>query len=100
MTNQELEQAILDIIQQVYCADYNGRLILTRKPDCTGQYSYGLTLGLNNIDKPLRLAFQGNDGSFLRYIEKEIKSKSLNTVSYYMGYQIVPEHGEDCEKQG
>ena len=99
MTVQELEQAIRDIIRNVYCSEYCGRLILKIKEDC-GIKSYNLILGLNNVDKPLVISCQGHDAFFLKYVEKELRSRHLDFVSFFMGYQIVKEHGEneECNK--
>ena len=45
------EQAILDLIEEIYEKKYIGKLTLTKTDE-----SYTLKLGLNNSEKPLTLS--------------------------------------------
>ena len=104
MTHQEIEAAVLDTIEKAYCAKYVGKIKVENLVDCNKNIiGYKLTLGLNNIERPLTIQMEGNVDQFLKYIEKELRSRHLHYTSFYTGYQIVPEECNmdtscDCKK--
>lgn len=89
MTNQELEAAILCIIEKVYCARYTGKIKVEELFDCNNNIvGYKLVLGMNNVERPITMFMHGTQKDFLKYIEKEFRSRHLHYTSYYSGYQV------------
>lgn len=89
MTNQELEAAILCIIEKAYCAKYTGKLKIEELFDCNNNVSgYKLVLALNNVERPITMFMSGTQQDFLKYVEKELRSRHLHYTSYYTGYQV------------
>ncbi|GMO69593.1 MAG: hypothetical protein Nk1A_8760 [Endomicrobiia bacterium] len=77
----------------MYHTDYVGRLRVNEIKDCGETIGYDLILGLNVIEKPLRLAMSGTEVEFLQYVCNELKSRHLERTKYYTGYMFEP----DCE---
>lgn len=98
MTNQELEQAIRDIINDIYCAEYCARLRVEQNNYCN-IHSYKVTFGLNNNDKPLIISYQGNDADFLTFIREDLRKRYLHYTEYFMGYQLPPNPIKNGEEQ-
>lgn len=89
MTLQEIEAAVLDIIKKVYEAKYIGKLKIEEIKDCNGKsIGYKLTLGLNNVERPITIQMEGNINKFLSYIEKELRARHLHYTSFYTGYKV------------
>jgi len=66
-----LEQAILDIIEEVYKAKYVGELRVTKWGN-----GYKLILGLNNPEiHPIVISADLSDTDFLKFIRKELISR-------------------------
>lgn len=105
MTHQELEAAILCIIEEAYCARYVGLLKVEDLLDCNNnRVGYKLKLSLNNYERPLTMFWQGDEKSFLKYVERELRSRHLHYTSYYTGYQVPVVDCEidtscDCKKE-
>ena len=56
MTNQELEAAVLSIIEKAYEAKYIGKIKIKDILDCSGKIvGYKLILGLNNNERHLTI---------------------------------------------
>lgn len=97
MTKEELEIAIFEGISRIYCARYCGLLQVKEIYDCgytncclsdNGHIvGYELVLGLNVADKPIRIAVNGTQEDFLRYVLKEIRVRRLDLAKYFTGYQ-------------
>lgn len=83
MTTQDIEQAIRDIIRDLYCAEYNGRLNVKK-----WSQGYTLTLGLNCADKPLYIMGEGTPEDFLKLIREELRAKRLHCTDYFIGQKI------------
>lgn len=104
---EDLEVAILELIERIYCAKYCGYIKVREIKDCfsTGCCStetqsqiigYELILGLNVKDKPLIIAMSGTQEQFLRFIAKELRSRKLNQTKYFNGYMVDPD-SQACE---
>lgn len=91
MTIQDIEQAIRDIIRELYCAEYNGRLEVKK-----WSLGYTLTLGLNNPERPIYIMGEGTPEDFLKLIEKELRAKRLNYTEYFLGQKIY-DNEDDCK---
>lgn len=104
MTLQELEQAIRDMLLSIYKKLYTGRLSVKETfytfPGSDPEHiGYVLKLGLNKDEKPLAIAYEcDTPEEFLKYIEKELKERSLTRTKYMTAIQIYPNiNGEDDE---
>lgn len=59
MTLQGLEVAIKDLFREVYCKEYVGKLKLEELLTTEGTHrGYKLTLGMNNVDKPIIISLK------------------------------------------
>lgn len=96
MTQQELEQAVLNIIETAYCAKYVGKMEIKNLLDCNNnQVGYCLVLGLHTPERPLTIQMQGTAQQFLKYVEKELRSRHLHYTKFYTGYKLPPK--DDCK---
>lgn len=88
MTLQGLEVAIKDLFKQIYSKEYVGKLkleeLLTTEGDHRG---YKLTLGMNNVDKPLIISFEGTDKAYLKFLRQELRDRRLGDTHYFLGYK-------------
>ena len=75
MTNQELEAAVLSIIEKAYESKYIGKI------------------KLNNNERPLTIQIEGTPEQFLKYVEKELRSRHLHYTAFYKGYQVPIDDG-------
>lgn len=74
--------------------EYICKLKVTELPES----GYQVKFDMNNSDKPLVIAAQVDAEQFLKYIEQEIKSRSLWKVEYSLGYQSFPDSCDDKPK--
>lgn len=88
-TTEELEQAILDIICNLYCKKYTGKLkvveIFTQDKQHLG---YLTKLELNKKDRPLTISIEGSDEQFLKQIREELRIGRFSEVDYFEAFQI------------
>lgn len=102
MTIHDIEQAIRDLIKNLYCKEYQGVLKVhetTYKfpgepPEHVG---YRLDLGLNKDEKPLSIACDGTAEEFLKFIENELKERSLIRTKYFTAIQLY-DYKDGCKK--
>lgn len=79
-----MEKAILDMIEKHYCKKYVGGIKVTKLG--TGWAGYKLVLNLGNPDKrPIEIAADLEAEDFLKFIEKEIVKRQLSKVKYFTG---------------
>jgi len=83
-----LEKAILDIIENRYKRKYTGGIIVTRLIS-----GYKLVLDLGNPDKRIIQISVDCDSEedFLKYIEQELISRQLERVQFFRGVVNYPE---------
>lgn len=87
MTEQELEVAILDIVQDLYHKKYVGKLKVIKH-----SFGYQLKMWLNNPEAPITFITDSTDANtFLCYIKDELQKRHLELVEYYTGYKAEPE---------
>ncbi len=85
-----LELAILDLIEKYYKCKYVGGLSVTKLG--TGPEGYKLVLDLGNPDiRPIMIAADLNAEDFLKFIEKELISRQLIKAQFFTGYKYEPE---------
>lgn len=92
-----LEKAILDIIENRYKRKYTGGIIVTRLIS-----GYKLVLDLGNPDKRIiQISVDCNsEEDFLKYIEQELISRQLERVQFFRGVVNYPEDEQrriDCK---
>lgn len=88
MTLQELEVAIRDLFKQIYHKEYVAKLKLKELQTAEGTHrGYKLTLGMNNIDKPLIISFEGGEVAYLKFLRQELRDRRLGDTHYFLGYK-------------
>lgn len=92
----DMEKAIVDIIEKKYNCKYTGGITVTKLGK--GWAGYKLKLDLGNIGKnPVQISADLEAEDFLKFIEKEIVSRQLCKVDYFRGIKIEPdEEGRTC----
>lgn len=81
---QELEQAILDIILDLYNECYIKKLHVHK----FGENSYNCEIYLNTDSQPINIAADLDEDSFLTYVYEELRRRHLFSDKYYTGYKI------------
>ena len=88
MTLQELEVATKDLFIQIYSKEYVGKLKLKELLTTDNQHrGYKLTLGMNNVDKPLIISFEGDEKGYLKFLRQELRDRRLGDTHYFLGYK-------------
>lgn len=86
----ELEKAILCLIEKRYHKKYVGGIKVTKLGK--GEAGYKLVLDLGNSDKPLlQISADLNAEDFLKFIEQELISRQLHKVQWFKGVKTYPE---------
>lgn len=89
MTIEELEVAVLLIIKEVYCKNYNQKLKVIPLINYEGvTYAYELKLALNKEERPLTIFIEGDENKFLTSIKKELQERNLVDTKFYLGYKV------------
>lgn len=93
MTTHDIEQAIRDLIKTLYCKEYQGVLKVyettSKFPgELPEHIGYKVDLGLNKDEKPLSIACDGSAEEFIKFIEKELKERSLDRTKYFTAIQL------------
>lgn len=86
MTERELEQAILELLQDIYNSRYIGK-IKVRKTDPIG---YCVQLGMNTPEAPLTIYAEFEDEEFLKFMGKELRERRLDKVYYSKLFKTMP----------
>ena len=88
MTLQELEVATKHLFIQIYSKEYVGKLKLEELLTTDNQHrGYKLTLGMNNVDKPLIISFEGDEKGYLKFLRQELRDRRLGDTHYFLGYK-------------
>ena len=86
----DLEKAILCIIEKKYKCKYTGGLEVTKLTN-----GYKLLLYMGIPEKPLiSISADLNAEDFLKFVEQELVSRQLHKVKYFRGVKIYPEDEE------
>ena len=86
MTTQEIEQAILEAVQDIYHKKYVGRLQV--KPLSKG---YQLIMWFNKPEAPITISAEYSSTDFIKFIRKELRERHFELVKYFTGYKYEPE---------
>ena len=81
-----LKQKILDLIERIYCKKYIGTLEVNH----INPIGVTVRFGLNNDEKPIYISAELSDDDFMIFIEKELHSRRLDIVKYFLGYKDYP----------
>lgn len=87
MTIEEIKQDILQIFRESYKYNYTGKLIVNR----LSPIGLEVILGMNNIDKPIRISAELQDQDFLKFFKKEIQSRDLSSIKFFLGVKTYPD---------
>ena len=89
----DMERAILDMIEYKYKCKYTGHIKVTKLGK--GGTGYKVTLDFDNLDKPiLQISADLNAEDFLKFVEQELVSRQLHRVKFFRGVKIYPEDEE------
>lgn len=84
----DLEKAVLDIIERRYKCKYTGQLKVQRLKSG----GYKLSLDFDPEVSLIQIALDTDDPNvFLKYVEKELIERQLIKVEYFTGIKIYPE---------
>ena len=86
MTTQDIEQAILEAVQDIYHKKYVGRLQV--KPLSKG---YQLIMWFNKPEAPITISAECSSTDFIKFIRKELRERHFELVKYFTGYKYEPE---------
>lgn len=86
----DMEKAILKIIEKRYKKKYVGGIKVTKLGK--GWAGYKLVLDLGNPDvRPIQIAADLEAEDFLKFIEQELISRQLIKVQFFTGIKTEPE---------
>lgn len=88
--NTNIADKIYEIIEKVTNAHYTSDFTLTIDDD-----EWAFSLSLNQPDAPLNLMYQGDEYGFLKFLERELRSRQLDRTRYYTGEQTTPGNGNE-----
>ena len=89
----DMEQAILDIIESKYKCKYTGHIKVTKLGK--GGTGYKVIIDLDNPDKPMiQISADLTAEDFLKFVEQELVSRQLHRVKFFRGVKIYPEDEE------
>lgn len=95
----DMEKAVLDMIERRYKKKYVGGIKITKLG--TGWAGYKLVLDLGNPDKRLiTISADLEAEDFLKFVEQELISRQLIKVQWFKGIVTYPEDEErrTCQK--
>lgn len=85
----QLEEEVKSIIEKLYCAKYRGTLRVEELKNSDGTVrGYIVRLGLNNHERPIFIAFEGDKKHFIKFLIEELKIKRLDVTKYFYGDKI------------
>ena len=93
----DMEKAILDMIEKHYECKYVGRIKVTKLGRGWAGYKLLLDMGRSE-QQPIEIAADLEAEDFLKFIEKELISRQLCKVQFFTGIKIEPEDeiGRTC----
>ena len=87
MTNDELKQTILCLIEQLYNKKYIGKLWIKNLTPI----GYQIKFGINNDDKPLVISAELPEDEFIKFMKNELRERRLDYVKYFIGVKTYPD---------
>lgn len=92
MTTQEIEQAILEAVQDIYHKKYVGRLQVIQLSN-----GYTLKMWFNKPEAPITISAELEASKFIKFIQSELRNRHFELVQYFTGYKYDPE--DLCNQQ-
>lgn len=86
MTTQDIELAILEVVQDIYHKKYVGRLEVRRLKN-----GYQLLMWFNKPEAPITISAEYSASDFIKFIKKELRERHFELVKYFTGYKYEPE---------
>lgn len=85
-----MEEQVRQLIEQVYCLKYVGFLKVQELVNCKKEhFGWKVQIGLHWDEKPIELAFDGDENQFFKSLEKQLRKMHLHTSDYFNGYRIT-----------
>lgn len=85
MTTQDIEQAILEAVQDIYHKKYVGRLEVRKLKN-----GYQLLMWFNKPETPISISAEYSANDFIKFIRKELRERHFELVKYFTGYKYDP----------
>ena len=92
MSNLELE--IKNIIEEVICGKYVGKLKVVKEETKENDPLWMLLLYLDLELSPMILAYEGTEERFKNFIRNEIKTRKLHNIHFWKAIQELPSGDE------
>lgn len=89
MTTQDIEQAILEAVQDIYYKKYVGKLEVRQLSK-----GYQLLMWFNKPEAPITISAECSAENFIKFIRKELRERHFELVQYFTGYKYDPK--DDC----
>lgn len=89
MTTQDIEQAILEAVQDIYHKKYVGKLEVRQLSK-----GYQLLMWFNKPEAPITMSAECSAENFIKFIRKELRERHFELVQYFTGYKYDPK--DDC----
>ena len=89
MTTQDIEQAILEAVQDIYHKKYVGKLEVRQLSK-----GYQLLMWFNKPEAPITISAECSAENFIKFIRKELKERHFELVQYFTGYKYDPK--DEC----
>lgn len=89
MTTQDIEQAILEAVQDIYHKKYVGKLEVRQLSK-----GYQLLMWFNKPEAPITISAECSAENFIKFIRKELRERHFELVQYFTGYKYDPK--DDC----
>ena len=86
MTTQDIEQAILEAVQDIYHKKYIGRLEVRQLSK-----GFQLLMWFNKPEAPITISAECSAQNFIKFIKKELRERHFEIVQYFTGYKYEPE---------
>ena len=99
-----LEVQIVDLIREVYCVEYTGKIKVIETFDTfpgeeKQHLGYELMLALNKEEKPITISYEGSSEVFVQHIKQELLDRSLDKLNFYNGIKLYDSDEESKCKQ-
>lgn len=91
---KQIEIDIRNIIDEVTCSKYTGRLKIMKDDLPEDGILWSLLLYLDTEMTPMILAYEGTEDEFKEFIRRELKIRKLQNVDFFKMHQELVEEEE------
>lgn len=85
MTTQEIKQAILEAVMDIYHEKYVGKLDVNELKNGFQALFY-----FNKQETPIAISAELPAEKFIKFIKKELRERHFEIVKYFTGYKYEP----------